>query len=98
MAIRMMFDNVAVLPDEAPKKVGSIHLAPEGGEKPLTGKVIAVGPGRWDSTRKGHIPSQVTVGDRVHFGKYAGEQVEIDGQNLLIMREDVILGIEEGGQ
>jgi chaperonin GroES len=63
-------------------------------EKPMEGKVIAVGPGKFDDKGK-RIPTAVKKNDRVLFGKYAGNEVKIDGVEHLIMREDDILAIVE---
>jgi chaperonin GroES len=63
-------------------------------EKPQEGKVVAAGPGKWDENGK-RIPLQVKKADRVLFGKYAGNEIKIDGVEHLIMREDDILGIIE---
>ena len=71
--------------------VGGIYIPDAAKEKAQTGKVIAVGAGRIDTTGK-TIPLQVKVGDTVYFGKYSGTEA---GQDHLIIREDEILGIVE---
>ncbi len=63
-------------------------------EKPQEGKVVAVGKGKMTEDGK-LIPMDVKVGDLVLFGKYAGSDVKVDGQEYLIMREDDILGVVE---
>ena len=64
-------------------------------EKPQQGKVSAVGPGGRDESGK-LIPIDVTVGDRILFGKWSGTEIKIDGTDLLIMKESDIMGIIEG--
>jgi len=80
--------------DEEEKSKGGIIIPDTAKEKPMEGLVIAVGKGK--KTDEGKlIQLDVKKGDRVLFGKYAGTEVKIDGQELLIMREDDILGILE---
>lgn len=71
---------------------GGIVLPDSAKEKPQQGRVLSVGDGRLlpDGTRAGH---QVSEGDRVLFGSYAGTEVEVDGEELLIMSEDEILAV-----
>jgi chaperonin GroES len=74
--------------------VGGIIIPDTAKEKPQEAKVLAVGPGR--VTDDGKIqPIEVKVGDTVVFGKYAGTEVKIDGDDLLIIREDDVLGVLE---
>ena len=64
-------------------------------EKPIQGKVVAVGEGR--RTEEGKlIPMQVKKGDKILFGKYSGSEVKLDGDEYLIMKEDDVLGIVQG--
>jgi chaperonin GroES len=80
--------------DEEQKSKGGIIIPDTAKEKPMEGLVIAVGKGK--KTDDGNlIALDVKEGDRVLFGKYSGTEVKIDGQELLIMREDDILGILE---
>ena len=73
---------------------GGIIIPDTAKEKPHEGEVIAVGAGKIE---KGHrIPLDVKAGDRVLFGKYAGTEIKIDGEDFLIMREEEVLGILEG--
>ena len=74
------------------KTAGGIIIPDTAKEKPTEGEIIAVGPGARSEDGKLH-PSDVKVGDRVLFGKYSGSEVKIDNEELLIMREDEILGI-----
>jgi chaperonin GroES len=78
---------------EAEEKVkGGIIIPDTAKEKPLEGKVVAVGSGRLDDNGK-RIPLEVKVGDRVLVGKYAGQEVKIDDIEHVILREEEILGI-----
>jgi chaperonin GroES len=95
MNIRPLNDRVLVVGvEEKEKTSGGIIIPETAKEKPQEGKVIAVGPGKWDDNGK-RIPLDVKKGDRVLFGKYAGNETKIDGVEHLIMREDDILGIIE---
>jgi chaperonin GroES len=95
MKIRPLQDRMIVKRiDEEEKSKGGIIIPDTAKEKPMEGVVIAVGKGK--KTDEGKlIALDVKEGDRVLFGKYAGTEVKIDGQELLIMREDDILGILE---
>ncbi|MCA9605043.1 MAG: co-chaperone GroES [Sandaracinaceae bacterium] len=95
MAIRPLHDRVIVKRvEEEQKTKGGIIIPDTAKEKPIEGKVIAVGNGKIledGSVRK----LEVKKGDRVLFGKYAGTDVKIDGEEHLILREDDILGVLE---
>ena len=80
--------------EEGEQKIGGIIIPDTAKEKPQEGEVIAAGEGKYkdDGTRQ---PLDVKEGDRVLFGKYSGSEIKIDGEELLIMREDEILGILE---
>ncbi|GIW45727.1 MAG: 10 kDa chaperonin [Candidatus Binatia bacterium] len=96
MKIRPLQDRVVVERiEEEEKTKGGIIIPDTAKEKPQQGKVVAVGPGRVDE-KGNRVPPGVKPGDRVLFGKYAGSEIEIDGQQYLIMREDDILGVIEG--
>ena len=69
-----------------------IVLPDSAGEKPDQGEVLAVGPGKRDEAGK-LIPMDVKVGDRVIFGKYAGQTVKLEGREYLVMREEDIMGV-----
>ena len=95
MKIRPLSDRVLVLrTDEDEKTTGGIIIPDTAKEKPQEGKVIAVGPGKLNEEGK-RIPLDVKEKDRVLFGKYAGNDIMIDGVEHVIMREDDILGIVE---
>jgi chaperonin GroES len=95
MKIRPLSDRVLVVGIEEKKKTaGGIVIPDTAKEKPQEGKVVAAGPGKWDENGK-RIPLEVKKGDRILFGKYAGNEIKVDGVEHLIMREDDILGIME---
>jgi len=95
MAIKPLGDRVVVLRiEEEEKTSGGIIIPDTAKEKPQEGKVIAVGPGKMDDDGK-ILPMAVKKGDRILFGKYAGNEIQIDGVEHLIMREDDILGVIE---
>ena len=88
-----LHDRVAIKPiDQEEKTVGGIIIPDTAKEKPMQGKVIAVGKGAKDKDGK-LIPLDVKVGDKVLFGKYSGNEVKVDGEDLIVMREEDILGI-----
>ena len=95
MKIRPLHDRVIVKRTEGEEKTkGGIIIPDTAKEKPVEGKVIAVGAGKvLDSGKK--VPLQVKEGDRILFGKYSGTEVKIDGEEHLIMREDDIIAIVE---
>jgi chaperonin GroES len=95
MSIRPLDNRVLIEPlAEETTSPGGIVLPEKVKEKPMEGKVCAVGPGKLldDGTRK---PVEISVGDKVLFGKYAGTEVKHDGKDLIIMREDDVMGIIE---
>jgi chaperonin GroES len=93
MKIRPLNDRVLVVRiEEKEKTSGGIIIPDTAKEKPQEGKVIAVGPGKWDENGN-RIPLDVKKDDRVIFGKYTGNEITIEGVEHLIMREDDILGI-----
>ena len=95
MKIRPLHDRVIVKRVEAERTTASGIVIPDSaGEKPDQGEVLAVGPGKRDDSGKQNAPD-VTVGDRVLFGKYAGQTVKVDGQEVLVMREEDIMGVLE---
>jgi len=91
-AIKPLADRVVVQPDVAEEKTSSGIIIPDTAkEKPQRGTVVAVGAGRFENGTK--IDMSVKEGDKVLYGKYAGTELSIDGDDLLIMRESDILGI-----
>jgi chaperonin GroES len=73
---------------------GGIYIPDTAKEKPIEGRVIAVGPGKMSDTGN-RMPLHVKEGDRVLFSKYAGSEIKIEGEEYLMMREDDILAIVE---
>jgi chaperonin GroES len=95
MAIRPMNDRLLVLRMEKEQKTaGGLFIPDTAKEKPMEGKIVAVGPGKRDEDGK-RISLSVKVGDRVLFSKYAGTEIKIDGVEHLFMREDDLLGVLE---
>jgi len=93
MNIRPLHDRVIVKRVEAERTTASGIVIPDSaGEKPDQGEILAVGPGKRDDNGK-QIALDVKVGDRVLFGKYAGQDVKVDGQEVLVMREEDIMGV-----
>ncbi|MDD5154627.1 MAG: co-chaperone GroES [Thermodesulfobacteriota bacterium] len=95
MKIRPLQDRIVVKRlEEEGKTKGGIIIPDTAKEKPIEGKVIAVGNGKVmeNGTR---VPLEVKAGDRILFGKYSGTEVKIDGEEHLIMREDDVLGVIE---
>ncbi len=95
MKIRPLHDRVIVKRLEEERKTASgIFIPDTATEKPDQGEVIAVGPGKRDDNGK-QIALDVKVGDKVLFGKYAGQTVKVSGEELLVMREEDIMGVVE---
>jgi chaperonin GroES len=78
--------------EEEQKTAGGIIIPDTAKEKPQEGKVVAVGPGKQDEGGS-RIPLEVKAGDRILFGKYAGTEIKIDGEEHIFMREDDILAV-----
>lgn len=95
MAIRPLYDRIIVRRTEAERATASGIVIPDSaGEKPDQGEVLAVGKGRLLASGELH-PLIVKPGDRVLFGKYAGQAVKIDGQDALVLREEDVIAIIE---
>jgi chaperonin GroES len=95
MKIRPLQDRIIVKRvEEEEKTKGGIIIPDSAKEKPIEGKVIAVGNGKVMEDGKVR-PLDVKAGDRILFSKYAGTEIKIDGEEHLIMREDDILGVIE---
>jgi len=93
MKFRPLHDRVVIERIEAEaKSAGGIIIPDTAREKPQQGKVSAVGPGGRDESGK-LIPIDVTVGDRILFGKWSGTEVKIDGVEYLILKESDIMGV-----
>ncbi|MDX1823276.1 MAG: co-chaperone GroES [Thiohalomonadales bacterium] len=96
MKIRPLHDRVIVRRmEEERTSAGGIVIPDSATEKPIQGEVLAVGNGK--ISENGDVrPLDVKVGDKVLFGKYAGTEVKVDGEELLVMREEDIMGVLEG--
>ena len=97
MKVRPLRDRVLIerLEEAEQKSIGGIVIPDTAKEKPQQGRVIAAGKGRVND--KGEVfPLDVKTGDKVLFGKYSGSEIKVDGEELLIMREEDILGVVEG--
>jgi chaperonin GroES len=93
MKFRPLHDRVAVERiDAEAKSAGGIIIPDTAKEKPQQGKIVGVGPGGRDESGK-LIPIDLKVGDQVLFGKWSGNEVKIDGVELLIMKESDIMGV-----
>ncbi len=96
MKIRPLHDRVVVRRmEEERTSAGGIVIPDSATEKPIQGEVLAVGKGKILDTG-GVRPLDVKIGDRVLFGKYSGTEVKIEGEDLLVMREEDIMGVVEG--
>jgi chaperonin GroES len=95
MKIRPLHDRIVVKRlDEERKSPGGIVIPDTAAEKPIRGKVIAVGKGK--ILENGDVrPVDLKVGDQVLFGKYSGTEIKVDGDELLVMREDDVMGVFE---
>ena len=95
MKIRPLHDRVIVKRiEEERKSAGGIVIPDTAAEKPDQGEIVAVGKGKKDDNGK-LIPIDVKVGDRVLFGKYSGQTVKVDGDELLVMKEDDLFAVVE---
>jgi chaperonin GroES len=97
MTIRPLHDRIVIRRlEEGEQTVGGIIIPDSAREKPQRGKVIATGAGkiREDGSRQ---PPDVKAGDLILFGKYSGQEIRLDGEDYLIMREEDLLGVIDGG-
>ena len=93
MKIRPLYDRIVVKRIETTEqKIGGLFIPDSAKEKPQEGEVVAVGKGKRLEDVK-VIPLDVQVGDRILFGKYSGSDIKLESEELLIMREDEVLGI-----
>jgi chaperonin GroES len=94
--VRPLQDRVIVrrIEEQEQRSAGGIISPDTAKEKPQEGKVVAVGPGKKEDGKV--IGLDVKSGDRVLFGKYAGNEIKLDGEEHLILREEDILGVIEG--
>ena len=95
MKVRPLHDRIIVQRlEEEEQRVGGIIIPDTAKEKPQQGKVIAVGKGKAKDDGK-VLPLDVKAGDKILFGKYSGQEIKLDGEEYLIMREDDILAVLE---
>jgi chaperonin GroES len=96
MKIRPLHDRVIVKRLESETKTaGGIVIPDSAAEKPVQGKVVAVGKGK--ILEDGQVrPLDVKIGDKILFGKYSGTEVKVDGEELVVMREEDVMAVIEG--
>jgi chaperonin GroES len=97
MNVRPLHDHIIIRRlNEGEQRVGGIIVPDTAKEKPQQGTVIAAGTGRIrdDGTRR---PPDVHAGDRILFGKYSGQEIRLDGEDYLIMREEDVVGVVDDG-
>jgi len=93
MKVKPLHDRILVKRiEEGEQVVGGIIIPDTAKEKPQQGMVVAVGAGKIDDKGK-RIPLDVKDGDKILFGKYSGQEIKLDGEEFLIMREDEVLGV-----
>ena len=96
MQVRPLRDRILVKRlEEQEQRIGGIIIPDTAKEKPQQAKVVAVGSGRVTDEGK-TVPLEVRVGDYVLVGKYSGNDIKLDGEEYLIVREDEVLGVAEG--
>jgi len=92
MAVKPLNDRILVKRiEEEQRSSGGIIIPDTAKEKPMQARVIAVGPGRWEKDQR--IPMEVSEGDIILIGKYSGNEIKINGEEHLIVREDEVLAI-----
>src|SRR5881227_1846457 len=77
--------------EETESMRGGLYIPDTAKEKPQQGEVVAIGPGRFEKDKR--VPMDVSVGDKVLYGRYSGTEVTIDGEQLLILRESDVLAV-----
>ena len=93
MNVRPLHDRIIIQRlEEGEQKVGGIIIPDTAKEKPQQGKVIAAGNGKAKDDGK-RVPLDVKAGDLILFGKYSGQEIKLDGEEYLIMREDEVLAV-----
>jgi len=98
MNVRPLHDRIIVQRiEEGEQKIGGIIIPDTAKEKPQQGKVIAAGAGKVKDDGK-RLALDVKAGDLILFGKYSGQEIKLDGQEYLIMREDEVLAVVEDGE
>jgi chaperonin GroES len=98
MNVRPLHDRIIVQRiEEGEQKIGGIIIPDSAKEKPQQGKVIAAGAGKVKDDGK-RITLDVKAGDTILFGKYSGQEIKLEGEEYLIMREDEVLAVVENGE
>jgi chaperonin GroES len=98
MNVRPLHDRIIVQRlDEGEQKIGGIIIPDSAKEKPMQGKVLAVGDGRITDEGK-RIPLDVKAGNVILFGKYSGQEIKLDGTEYLIVKEDEVLAVIDGAE
>ena len=98
MNVRPLHDRIIVQRlEEGEQKIGGIIIPDTAKEKPQQGKVIAIGSGKAKDDGK-RVPLDVKSGDTILFGKYSGQEIKLDGDEYLIMREDEVLAVLDNGE
>ena len=98
MKVRPLHDRIIVKRiEEGEQKVGGIIIPDTAKEKPQQGKVIAAGTGKVKDDGK-RTPLDVKEGDTILFGKYSGQEIKLEGEEFLIMREDEVLAVIDQGK
>ena len=96
--VRPLHDRIIVERiEEGEQQVGGIIIPDTAKEKPQQGKIVAVGKGKVKEDG-GILPMDVKDGDTILFGKYSGQEIKLDGEEYLIMREDDVLGVIDEGK
>ena len=94
VSIKPLEDRILVQPLDAEKTTASGLVIPDTAkEKPQEGKVLAVGPGRWDEAGKNRIPLDVAEGDTVVYSKYGGTEISYNGQDYLVLSSRDVLAV-----
>ena len=95
MTLRPLHDRIIVKRlEEERKSAGGIVIPDTAAEKPSQGEIVAAGPGKLDDNGK-VIAMGVKVGDKILFGKYSGTEVKVDGEDLVVMREEDVMAVIE---
>jgi chaperonin GroES len=96
MKLRPLHDRIIVQRlEEGEQRIGGIIIPDTAKEKPQQGKVFAAGNGKVDDKGK-RVPLDVKAGDLILFGKYAGQEIKLEGEEYLIVKEDEVLAVIEG--
>ena len=97
MNVRPLHDRIIVSRiEEGEQKIGGIIIPDSAKEKPQQGKVVAAGSGKSKDDGK-RVPLDVKAGDLILFGKYSGQEIKLDGEEFLIMKEDEVLAVIDDG-